>query len=433
MSEVETSYIQDIARFDGREVELRGWLVGRRSGGKLQFLNFRDGSGFIQIVVSKAEVEEEVWDNAKSLTQESSLRAKGLVRRDDRAPGGFELDLRDLEVLQIPEDYPIARKEHGTAFLLDHRHLWLRTQRQQAILRIRHEVISSCRRFFDERDFVLGDTPIFTPNAVEGTTTLFETHYFDESAYLTQSGQLYNEAIAAAVGRTYCFGPTFRAEKSKTRRHLIEFWMIEPEVAFADLDACVSLAEDLVQYVVESVLENRRRELEVLERDVSKLEAVAKPFVRMTYDDAVAFLKKKGNEIEWGGDLGAQDETVLGEAHDRPIIVTRYPSAIKAFYMEPDPERPELALCVDVLAPEGYGEIIGGGQRIHDLELLKKRIGEHDLPEEAFSWYLDLRRYGSVPHSGFGMGIERVVAWICRLDHLREAIPFPRMLYRLSP
>ncbi len=300
-------------------------------------------------------------------------------------------------------------------------------------MRIRHEVVSSSRRFFDERDFVLGDTPIFTPNAVEGTTTLFETHYFDESAYLTQSGQLYNEAIAAAVGRTYCFGPTFRAEKSKTRRHLIEFWMIEPEVAFADLEACVSLAEDLVQYVVESVLENRRRELDVLERDVSKLEAVAKPFVRMTYDEAIEFLKKKGNEIEWGGDLGAQDETVLGEAHDRPIIVTHYPSAIKAFYMEPDPERPELALCVDVLAPEGYGEIIGGGQRIHDLELLKRRIAEHDLPEDAFSWYLDLRRYGSVPHSGFGMGIERVVAWICKLDHLREAIPFPRMLYRLSP
>jgi asparaginyl-tRNA synthetase len=433
MSECETTYIQDIARFDGREVELRGWLVGRRSSGKLQFLSFRDGSGFIQIVVSKAEVEEEVWNNANSLTQESSMKVRGLVRRDERAPGGFELDLRGLEVLQIVEDYPIARKEHGTAFLLDHRHLWLRTQRQQAVLRIRHEVISACRRFFDERDFVLGDTPIFTPNAVEGTTTLFETHYFDESAYLTQSGQLYNEAIAAAVGRTYCFGPTFRAEKSKTRRHLIEFWMIEPEVAFADLEECVSLAEDLVQYVVEAVLEKRRRELDVLERDVSKLEAVTKPFVRMTYDQAVEFLKKKGNEIEWGGDLGAQDETVLGEAHDRPIIVTHYPSAIKAFYMEPDPKRPELALCVDVLAPEGYGEIIGGGQRIHDLELLKKRIAEHDLPEEAFSWYLDLRRYGSVPHSGFGMGIERVVAWICRLDHLREAIPFPRMLYRLSP
>jgi len=433
MSEGETTYIQDIARFDGEEVELRGWLVGRRSGGKLQFLSFRDGSGFIQIVVSKADVEEEVWRNSKSLTQESSMRVRGRVRRDERAPGGYELDLRDLEVIQSAEEYPISRKEHGTAFLMDHRHLWLRTGRQRAVLRIRHEVISSCRRFFDERDFVLGDTPIFTPNAVEGTTTLFETHYFDESAYLTQSGQLYNEAIAMAVGRTYCFGPTFRAEKSKTRRHLIEFWMIEPEVAFADLEACVSLAEDLVRYVVESVLENRRQELDVLERDVSKLEAVGKPFVRMTYDQAVEFLKKKGNEIEWGGDLGAQDETVLGEAHDRPIIVTHYPSAIKAFYMEPDPERPELALCVDVLAPEGYGEIIGGGQRIHDLELLKKRIGEHNLPEEAFSWYLDLRRYGSVPHSGFGMGIERVVAWLCKLDHLREAIPFPRMLYRLSP
>jgi asparaginyl-tRNA synthetase len=433
MSKGDTAYIQDIAGFGGEEVTLKGWLVSRRSGGKVQFLTLRDGTGFIQAVVSRSEVPNEVWENAKSLTQESSVKVKGKVRAEDRAPGGFELELADLEVIQVAEDYPIARKEHGTAFLLDHRHLWLRARRQQAILRIRHEVISACRRFFDERDFVLGDTPIFTPNAVEGTTTLFETRYFDDTAYLTQSGQLYNEAIAMAIARTYCFGPTFRAEKSKTRRHLIEFWMIEPEVAFAGLDEIVELGEDLVCYVVESVLDNRRQELEVLERDTSKLEAVKKPFVRMTYTEVVEFLQGKGLKIEWGGDLGAEDETVLGESHDRPVIVTRYPTAVKAFYMEPDPERPDLALCVDFIAPEGYGELIGGGQRIHDLELLRKRIREHELPEQAFKWYLDLRRYGSVPHAGFGMGIERAIAWICKLEHLREAIPFPRMLYRLSP
>jgi asparaginyl-tRNA synthetase len=396
-------------------------------------LTVRDGTGSIQVVVSRSEVSDEVWQDAKRLTQESSIAIRGKVRQDERAPGGFELDLTGLDVIQVAEDYPIARKEHGTAFLLDHRHLWLRAQRQQAILRIRHEVISSCRRFFDERDFVLADTPIFTPNAVEGTTTLFETQYFDDTAYLTQSGQLYNEAIAMAVARTYCFGPTFRAEKSKTRRHLIEFWMVEPEVAFAQLDEIIELGENMMCYIVGSVLENRRKELEILERDISKLEAVKKPFVRMTYTEAVEFLKGKGLSIEWGGDFGAEDETVLGESHDRPIIVTRYPMAVKAFYMEPDPEQPEVALCVDFIAPEGYGEIIGGGQRIHDLELLRKRIREHELPEEAFKWYLDIRRYGSVPHSGYGMGIERVVAWICKLEHLREAIPFPRMLYRLSP
>jgi asparaginyl-tRNA synthetase len=433
MSRGERTYIEDIARFQGEEITLMGWLVGRRSSGKVQFLTFRDGTGFIQIVVSRAEVSEEVWQDAKSLTQESSLSVRGRVRQDDRAPGGFELDLTGLKVIQIADEYPIAPKEHGTAFLLDHRHLWLRSRRQQAILKVRHEVISACRRFFDERDFVLGDTPIFTPNAVEGTTTLFETRYFDDTAYLTQSGQLYNEAVAMAVARTYCFGPTFRAEKSKTRRHLIEFWMVEPEVAFAELDDIVELGEDLICYVVASVLENRRRELEVLGRDISKLEAVEKPFVRMTYTEAVEFLQGKGLAIQWGGDFGGEDETVLGESHDRPVIVTRYPTAVKAFYMEPDPERPDLALCVDFIAPEGYGELIGGGQRIHDLELLRRRIREHQLPEEAFTWYLDLRRYGTVPHSGFGMGIERVIAWICKLDHLREAIPFPRMLYRLSP
>ncbi len=433
MSQLPRVYIGDIARFDGQQVTLMGWMTHRRSSGKVAFLIVRDGSGSIQAVVSKAQVSDSVWESAARLTQESSLVVHGRVRADSRAPGGYELDLSDLQVLQIAEDYPISRKEHGTAFLLDNRHLWLRSKRQHAILRIRHEIIAACRGFFDERDFVLGDTPIFTPNACEGTTTLFETQYFDEKAFLTQSGQLYNEALAMSVGRTYCFGPTFRAEKSKTRRHLIEFWMLEPEVAFADLDEIIALGEDLICAIVESVLTRRRQELDVLERDVTALEKVKKPFVRMTYDQAIEVLTGKGHDIQWGGDLGAQDETALGEAHDRPVVITHYPTAVKAFYMQPDESRPEVTLCMDVIAPEGYGEIIGGGQRVHDLELLRKRIREHDLPEEAFPWYLDLRRYGSVPHSGFGMGIERVVSWICKLDHLREAIPFPRMLNRLSP
>ncbi len=433
MSQLQRVYIADIARYDDQEVTLMGWVANRRSSGKVQFLIVRDGSGYIQVVASKAQVPDSVWESATMLTQESSVVVNGKVRRDQRAPGGYELDLTDLQIVQIAEEYPIARKEHGTAFLLDYRHLWLRSKRQHAILRIRHEIISACRRFFDERDFVLGDTPIFTPNACEGTTTLFETQYFDDKAYLTQSGQLYNEAIAMSVGRTYCFGPTFRAEKSKTRRHLIEFWMLEPEVAYADLDDIIALGEDLICYIVESVLTRRREELDVLERDVTRLESVKKPFVRLTYDQALEFLAKRGQNVEWGGDLGGPDETALGEAHERPVVVTHYPTALKAFYMQPDPSRPEVTLCVDFLAPEGYGEIIGGGQRIHDLELLRTRIREHQLPEEAFSWYLDLRRYGSVPHSGFGMGIERVVSWICKLEHLREAIPFPRMLYRLSP
>lgn len=433
MKASEHVYIQDIGRHDGESVTLKGWLVNRRSSGKIQFLILRDGSGFVQIVASKAQVGESVWESLGRLTQESSLAVSGSVRRDERAPGGYELDLEDVEIYQVAEEYPIGRKEHGVGFLLDQRHLWLRSRRQHAILRIRHEVISACRRFFDSRDFVLADTPIFTPNACEGTTTLFETRYFDQMAFLSQSGQLYNEAIAMSVGRTYCFGPTFRAERSKTRRHLIEFWMVEPEVAFAELDDIIQLGEDLVCYIVDSVLENRREELEVLERDVSKLESVRRPFVRMKYDEVIELLRKSGHDTVWGSDLGGADETALSEAHDRPVIVTHYPTSVKAFYMEPDPERPELALCVDMIAPEGYGEIVGGGQRIHDLELLKRRIEEHHLPDKAFDWYVDLRRFGSVPHSGFGMGIERVVAWICKLDHLREAIPFPRMLYRLSP
>ncbi len=433
MSVLDHVSISDLAGHEGKEVTLRGWLHNRRSSGKLQFLIFRDGTGFMQAVVSRADVDEEVWDGTRELTQESSLELTGTVRKDERAPGGFELAVTNVKPVQVAGEYPITPKEHGVAFLLDHRHLWLRSRRQHAILRIRHEVVSSCRRFLDDRGFLCADTPVFTPNACEGTTTLFETRYFDDTAYLTQSGQLYNEAIAMAVGKTYCFGPAFRAEKSKTRRHLIEFWMVEPEMAYAELDDTVELAEDLICHIVTAVLENRQEELAALERDTSKLESVKKPFHRMTYDEAVEKLKAKGLDFEPGGDFGAQDETALSEDLDRPVAVTHYPTTVKAFYMQPDPEHPERALCVDFIAPEGYGEIVGGGQRIHDLELLQQRIREHDLPENEFAWYLDLRRYGSVPHSGFGMGIERLVAWICKLEHLREAIPFPRMLSRLYP
>jgi asparaginyl-tRNA synthetase len=426
-------YIADLAEHEGASVRMKGWLHNRRSGGKLQFLIFRDGTGFMQAVISKADVSEPAWELAKSLTQESSIALEGTVRKDPRAPGGYELTVTGIELYQLAEEFPITPKEHGTSFLLDNRHLWLRSKKQHAVLRIRSEVIMAARRFLDDRGFVCGDTPIFTPNACEGTTTLFETKYFDQSAYLSQSGQLYNEAIAMAVGKTYCFGPTFRAEKSKTRRHLIEFWMIEPEVAFAQLEDTIELAEDLICAIIESVLTRRRTELDVLERDVSKLESVKKPFHRMTYDDAARKLKELGNEFEPGNDFGAQDETALAETLDRPLAVTHWPTAIKAFYMQPAPDRADRVLGVDILAPEGYGEIVGGGQRIHDLELLKTRLKEHNLPEKEFQWYLDLRRYGSVPHSGFGMGIERFVSWICKVEHLREAIPFPRMLYRLSP
>jgi asparaginyl-tRNA synthetase len=426
-------YIADLARHEGATVQMKGWLHNRRSGGKLQFLIFRDGTGFMQAVISKADVPEPVWERAKSLTQESSIALEGTVRKDPRAPGGYELTVTGLEIYQLAEEFPITHKEHGTSFLLDNRHLWLRSKRQHAVLRIRSEVIMAARRFLDDRGFVCGDTPIFTPNACEGTTTLFETKYFDQSAYLSQSGQLYNEAIAMAVGKTYCFGPTFRAEKSKTRRHLIEFWMIEPEVAYAELEDTIELAEDLICAIIDSVLTRRRTELDVLERDVSKLESVKKPFHRMTYDEAARKLKEAGNDFEPGNDFGAQDETILAENLDRPLAVTHWPTAVKAFYMQPAPDRPDRVLGVDILAPEGYGEIVGGGQRIHDLELLKSRLKEHNLPEKEFQWYLDLRRFGSVPHSGFGMGIERFVSWICKVEHLREAIPFPRMLYRLSP
>ena len=427
-------YIEDIGKHEGEEVTIKGWLHNRRSSGKIHFLILRDGSGFIQAVMSKAAVGDEVFKAADHLSQETSLMVTGTARADKRAPSGYEIDARSLEVVGESHEYPITPKEHGVDYLLDRRHLWIRSERQQAILRIRHEIINAVRDFFNNRGFILADTPIFTPAACEGTTTLFPAQYFeDQTAYLTQSGQLYNEANAMALGRVYCFGPTFRAEKSKTRRHLTEFWMVEPEMAYADLNDVMELAEDLVVSVVQRVLEKRRPELRIIERDVSKLEAVQKPFPRISYDDAVKKLQAKGLPIEWGGDFGGPDETTLSEEYDRPVMVHRYPAAIKAFYMKPDPERADLALGVDVLAPEGYGEIIGGGERLADLDLLLQRIKEHNLPQEAFEWYLDLRRYGTVPHGGFGMGIERVVSWICKLDHVRETIPYPRMLYRLYP
>jgi len=428
------AYIEDVAKHEGTSISLRGWLANRRSSGKIHFLMVRDGTGFIQAVMSKAAVGDELFQRADHLGQETAVTVEGVVRADKRAPGGYELDVSGLTIVSESHDYPITPKEHGVDYLLDRRHLWIRSARQQAILRIRHEVIDAVRDFFNSRGFVLADTPIFTPAACEGTSTLFPVKYFeDETAYLTQSGQLYNEANAMALGRVYCFGPTFRAEKSKTRRHLTEFWMVEPEVAYATLDDIIDLAESLVVEVVARVLDTRRRELTALERDVAPLERVQRPFPRISYDEAAGILKEKGMPFEWGGDFGGPDETALSEHFDRPIAVHRYPSAVKAFYMEPDPARPDVALCVDVLAPEGYGEIIGGGQRMESYDRLIERIKEHNLPQEAFEWYLDLRRYGSVPHAGFGMGIERVVSWICKLDHLREAIPYPRMLYRLYP
>ena len=427
-------YIEDIAKHVGTPVTLKGWLAGRRSSGKIHFLQVRDGSGFIQAVMSKAGVGDAVFAAADHLSQESAIIVAGTPREDSRAPGGFELDVTALEVVGASADFPITPKEHGVDFLMDRRHLWIRSQRQQSVLRIRHEVIDAVRDYFNSRGFILADTPIFTPSACEGTTTLFPVQYFDDTtAYLTQSGQLYNEANAMALGRTYCFGPTFRAEKSKTRRHLTEFWMVEPEVAFADLNDVIALAEGLVTHVIGRVLDRRQKELKVLERDTTKLARISAPFARITYDDAVKVLQDKGLPFVWGGDFGSPDETALSEHFDGPVAVTGYPSEIKAFYFKPMDGRPDVSMSVDVLAPEGYGEIIGGGQRLEDLGLLLQRIKEHNLPQEAFEWYLDLRRYGSVPHGGFGMGIERVVSWICGLDHLREAIPYPRMLYRLYP
>ncbi len=429
--------IDRAAAFEGKEVTLEGWLYNLRESGKLLFPIFRDGTGLMQGVVSKAEVSAEVWQRAASLTQESSVIVRGTVRRDARAPGGHELVVRDLEVVQrVPEDgpYPISPKEHGVDFLLNHRHLWIRSTRQAALLRIRAEVMRSAREYLDSHGYFETSSPILTPAACEGTTTLFGLDYFDLGrAYLTQSGQLYIEATAAALGKVYCFGPTFRAEKSKTRRHLTEFWMLEPEVAFATLDDLMKLGEELVSYIVAKVLERRPRDLETLERDPARLEKIQPPFPRLQYDDALKLLHEKGSQLPWGEDLGGADETLISEQFDKPVIVHRYPAKAKAFYMEPDPQRPELALCMDMLAPEGFGEIIGGSQRLSSLELLRQRIREHNLPEEAFGWYLDLRKYGSVPHGGFGLGVERTTAWIAGVPHIREAIPFPRMLYRIYP
>jgi asparaginyl-tRNA synthetase len=426
--------VEDVGKHEGEVVTLRGWLAGRRSSGKLHFLQVRDGTGTIQCVMGKRDVTPEVFAAADHLPQESSLEVTGTVRADARAPIGFELGASDMRVVHAPTtEFPISPKEHGTAFLLEHRHLWLRSSRQHAIMRIRAEVIRACREYLDGHGFLGFDAPILTPAACEGTTTLFPVEYFGETAYLTQSGQLYGEAGALAFGKIYVFGPTFRAEKSKTRRHLTEFWMIEPEMAFAGIDEDMDLAEDFLVHVVKSVRERRATELRVLERDVDALAKIEKPFPRITYTEAIERLQAKGVEIAWGDDLGAEAETTLSNEFDRPVMVHRYPLAAKAFYMKADPAEPRVALCVDVLAPEGYGEIIGGGQREDDLAVLEAKIAAHDLPREAFEWYLDLRRFGSVPHAGFGMGIERCVAWLCGLHHVRETIPFPRMLERLRP
>ncbi len=426
-------YVEDIPGHPNEEIEIRGWVYNKRSSGKVRFLIVRDGTGIIQGTIFGEAKDHPLFKKFDSLTQESSVIVRGRLRQDDRAPGGHELTIREIEVLQVARDFPITPKEHSTPFLMEHRHLWLRSAKQHAILQIRAEVVKAIRDFFDGRGFRLMDTPILTPSACEGTTTLFETQYFDQKAYLSQSGQLYNEATAAAFGKVYCFGPTFRAEKSKTRRHLIEFWMVEPEVAFAVLEDIIDLGQDLILFIIERVLSRRKGDLETLERDTKPLENIKKPFPSLTYDEAIPLLRENGSTIEWGGDFGAPEETLFSAIYDSPICVTHFPTAIKAFYMQPAPERPDVVLGVDFLASEGYGEIIGGGQRIHDLGLLERRLREHNLPLDAYEWYLDLRRFGSAPHSGFGLGIERTVSWICKIKHIRETIPFPRLLYRIYP
>ena len=433
-------YISELEHHVGETVLLKGWLYNLRSSGKILFPQLRDGSGVVQCVVLKNAITLEMWDALKALGQESALTVTGKVRADERAPGGFEIDVVEAHVLQEVHDYPITPKEHGTEFLMDQRHLWLRSRRQTAILKVRHTVVQAVRGFLDSDGFTLCDAPILTPAACEGTTTLFEVDYFEgEKAYLTQSGQLYNEATAAALGKVYCFGPTFRAEKSKTRRHLTEFWMVEPEMAFAKLDDVMHLAERFLSHIAARVLEDRQEELKILERDTARLEAIVPPFPRVHYDEAVKMLHEGHaageleSRFEWGGDFGAPDETYISGKFEKPVMVHHYPAAVKAFYMERDPARAELALGVDVLAPEGYGEVIGGGERATSLDFLKEQVALHELPQEAFEWYLDLRRYGSVPHAGFGMGIERCTAWMCGIEHIRETIPFPRMLYRIRP
>lgn len=426
--------ISELKNFVGQEVTLYGWLYHKRSSGKIKFLVLRDGTGYVQCVYFKGNVSDNIFDIADRIGQESSIIVTGKVKQEPKAPGGYEIDASDLKIIHETHDYPITPKEHGIEFLLDNRHLWLRSKRQVAIMRIRHRVVKAIRDFFDGKGFTLMDAPILTPNAVEGTSTLFETKYFDlGSAYLTQSGQLYAEAGAMALGKVYTFGPTFRAEKSKTRRHLTEFWMVEPEVAFADLNDDMDLAEEFLEYIVQTVLKEKEEELKILERDTTKLQNVKRPFPRIHYNEAVEILKKHGIEFQWGNDFGGGDETIISEQFDRPVMVHHYPAEVKAFYMKRDPQDERFALAVDVLAPEGYGEIIGGSQREDDLDTLLKRIAEHNLPQSAFEWYLDLRRFGSVPHSGFGLGLERTVSWICGLEHLREAIPFPRLIYRNTP
>ena len=427
-------YIHDLEMHVGEEVQLRGWLYNKRSSGKVRFLLLRDGTGILQGVVVKGAVSEEIVNKSDALTQESSFSMTGKIRKDDRAPGGYEMEVSDVGIISIAHEYPITPKEHGIEFLADRRHLWLRSSRQHAIMRVRHRIVKAIRDFYDGRGFVLVDSPILTPAACEGTSTLFETDYFDlGKAYLTQSGQLYAEAGAMAFGKVYCFGPTFRAEKSKTRRHLAEFWMVEPEVAFNDLNDDMELAEDFLESIVQTVLKDCEQELKVLERNTAMLQNVKKPLPRISYSEAVEILHQKGINFEWGGDFGGTDETVISEQFDRPVMVHRYPSEVKAFYMKRDSENPKVALAVDVLAPEGYGEIIGGSQREDDLDVLLQRIKAHNLPQEAFEWYLDLRRFGTVPHAGFGLGLERTVGWICGLEHVRETVPFPRMMYRLTP
>jgi asparaginyl-tRNA synthetase len=428
-----TPRIKELPQHVGEKVTINGWLYNKRTAGKLQFPIVRDGSGYLQCVVVKKEISEETWRAVEEVTQESTVRVTGTVRAEPRAPGGVELGVESFEITALTQDYPITPKEHGTAFLMDIRHLWLRSAKQHAVLRIRNEIEQSCRDFFYERDFVLIDSPILTANAAEGTSTLFETDYFGEKAYLSQSGQLYLEPAAAAFGRVYCFGPTFRAEKSKTRRHLTEFWMVEPEVAFLEFDGLQELAEEFIEFIVDRAMERCKDELKTLERDVSKLENVRRPFPRISYREAIELLAGKGMPAKFGDDLGGDEETVIANSFDRPVMITRYPAAIKAFYMQPDPKDPSVALALDMIAPEGYGEIIGGSQRIHDHDLLLQRLNEHKLPIDRFQWYLDIRKYGTFPHSGFGMGVERVVAWISGVPHLRETIPYPRMLNRIYP
>ncbi len=422
-----------IGEKNGQTATVRGWLYNRRSSGRIQFLIVRDGTGYLQAVVAKADVPDEVWDTAERATQECSLSVTGAVREENRAPGGYEMSASSVSILGPSENYPISPKDHGVDFLMGLRHLWMRSSQQHAVLRVRSEIEQAIRDFFYERDFVLIDSPILTGSSVEGTSTLFETDYFGEKAYLSQSGQLYLEPAAAAFGKVYCFGPTFRAEKSKTRRHLTEFWMIEPEVAFLEFDGLCELAEDFIVALLSRALDRCQEDLKRLERDTSKLTGIHKPFPRISYRQGIDKLRKKGFEVKFGDDLGADEETALGSETDQPLIVTRFPAAIKSFYMQPDPEDAEVVLGLDMLAPEGYGEIIGGSQRIHDLALLERRLKEHKLPKEAYEWYLDVRRYGTFPHSGFGMGLERFVTWVCGIHHLREAIPYPRTLKRIYP